>query len=128
MKLVTLVRLAVCLVLGQLVMRTTAEAYTVWTGPKITFSKFRGDNENLPQFQDRLTPNVWLTRGSNRGLYNIRKENNHNRGSSPADTEWAFGTTADIGKLKFTNWVAFHGACSPCQVGRDAVLHLISED
>src|SRR5262249_27934908 len=47
---------------------------------------------------------------------------------SPADTEWAYGTTADLPNLRFTNWVAFHGANSPSQVGKNAVLHLISED
>src|SRR5436190_24384606 len=86
-----------------LAIANVSAAATIWNGPRITFSKFRGDNETLPQFQDRITPRVWLTRGSSRGLYNIRQENGFNRGVSPVDTEWAFGTTADLPNLKFTN-------------------------
>jgi hypothetical protein len=125
----TLVRVtAAVLGAGLFAIATAAEAATIWTGPRITFSKLRADNEQLPAFQDRLTPRVWLTRGSSRGLYNIKQESGFTRASSPADTEWAFGTTGDLPNLKFTNWVSFHGGCSPCQVGRAAVLHLISED
>src|SRR4051812_28253492 len=105
-----------------------AEAATIWAGPRITFTKLRGQDETLPQFQDRITPRVWLTRGNNRGLYNARQESGFIRGVSPVDTEWAFGTTTEVSNLKFSNWVTFHGGCSPCQVGRNAVLHLISED
>src|SRR5437867_8642600 len=105
-----------------------AQAATIWNGPRITFTKLRGQDPTLPQFQDRITPRVWLTRGNNGGLYNIRQEFPFVRGVSPVDTEWAYGTTADLPNLKFANWVVFHGGCSPCQVGRDAVVHLISED
>lgn len=105
-----------------------AEAATIWNGPRITFTKLRGQDATLPQFQDRITPRVWLTRGNNGGLYNARQEFPFRSGVSPVDTEWAYGATADLPNLKFANWVAFHGGCPPCQVGRDAVVHLISED
>lgn len=105
-----------------------AEAATIWNGPRITFTKLRGQDPTLPQFQDRITPRVWLTRGNNRGLYNARQELAFLDAVSPGDTEWAYGTTADLPNLKFQSWVLFHGRCSPCQVGRDAVVHLISED
>src|SRR5262245_24201183 len=113
---------------GLVAIANVVNAATIWNGPKITFSKFRGQDETNPAFQDRITPRVWLTRGNTRGLYNIRQESFFSRGVSPVDTEWAFGTTADLPNLKFTDWVAFHGGCSPCQVGRNAVVHLISED
>src|SRR5262245_46053620 len=105
-----------------------AEAATIWNGPRITFTKLRGQDDKLPQFQDRITPRVWLTRGNNGGLYNVRQETPFMRGVSPVDTEWAFGTTADLPNLKFANWLFYHGLCPPCQEGRDAVVHLISED
>src|SRR4051812_16940388 len=128
MKAATLLLLAGALAANLITMATTAEAATVWTGPRITFTKLRTDNETLPAFQDRITARVWLTRGGSRGLYNILQETGFSRGISPVDTEWSYGTTADLPNLKFTNWVAWHGSCSPCAVGRDAVLHLISED
>ncbi len=116
--------LAVCL----LVIATAAEAATIWTGPRITFAKLNSDDATLPQFQDRMTPRVWLTRGPNQGFYNIAQESTFTRATSPADTEWAFGTTADLPNLKFTTWVNYHGGCGPCQVGKDSVVHLISDD
>ena len=104
------------------------EAATIWNGPRITFTKLRGQNETLPQFQDAITPRVWLTRGNNQGIYNIRQESRFTPGVSPVDTEWAFGTTADLPNLKFRDWLTFHGGCPPCLEGKDTVLHLISED
>src|SRR5262245_31736866 len=124
----TWIRLTIVVAAALLATVTAAHAATIWTGPKITFTKLRGLDETNPINQDRITPRVWLTRGNSRGLYNIRQENNFSRASSPADTEWAYGTTAQLPNLKFTNWVAFHGGNSPSQVGKDAVLHLISED
>ena len=43
--------------------------------------------------QDRITDNVWLTRANTRGIFNIKTESNYTDNMSPADTEWAFGTT-----------------------------------
>ena len=117
-----------CVVLLLTLTATYAAAASIWNGPRITFTKLRGQDETLRQFQDRITPQVWLTRGNNRGLYNIRQEFAYVDGVSPVDTEWAYGTTADLPNLKFASWVVFHGRCPPCQVGRDAVVHLISED
>ena len=128
MKPVTLVCLTTVLAVCFSVMAPSAEAATIWSGPRITFTKLRVDDETNPAFQDRLTPRVWLTRGTNRALYNVRQESSFNRATSPVDTEWAYGTTANLPSLKFTNWATHNGGCSPCQVGRDAVVHLISED
>src|SRR5687767_10611910 len=99
--------LAVCVLLSA----TAADAAQIWNGPRVTFNKLRTDSETNPAFQDRITPRVWLTRGPSRGLYNLRQESNFTRGVSPVDTEWAFGTTADLPNLKFTNWAAHHGNC-----------------
>src|SRR5436190_5210420 len=47
---------------------------TVWTGPSTTFTKTNSANPALAVNQDRITSNVWLTRGSSQGLYNAKTE------------------------------------------------------
>ncbi|MEX2080122.1 MAG: hypothetical protein WEC33_00775, partial [Dehalococcoidia bacterium] len=58
------------LALGLWAMAFAAEAATIWTGPKITFSKAATANPNDPANQDRMTPAVWITRGNTMGIYN----------------------------------------------------------
>ena len=128
MKAATLLGLTAVLAVCFSVMAPAAEAATIWKGPKFIFKKFRIYNPLDPAYQDRLTPKVWLTRGTNQSLYNIRQEGGFNRPVSPADTEWAWGTTADLPNLTFTPWAVRNNQCSPCHVGRDGVIHLISED
>ena len=103
-------------------------AVQVWTGPKITFSKAASADTSLPENQDRITPSVWLTRESSRGLFNIAAESSYTNFSSPADTEWAFGDTGNIGSLTFTDWQTTISSNPPASVGEDMVVHLISDD
>ncbi len=106
----------------------SADATTIWTGPNVTFTKLDFADFNDPANQDRMTDNVWITRQNLMGIYNIRTETSYVNFVSPADTEWAFGTTADIGSLTFQEWRTWHGMDPPATVGQDAVLHLISDD
>ena len=62
------------LMLGALTTAFAAQAATVWTGPRITFTKLDNANPALPANQDRLTPDVWITRDSTMGIFNIAKE------------------------------------------------------
>lgn len=103
-------------------------AAEIWTGPKITFSKAAFADTSLPANQDRITDNVWLTRASGSGLFNIKAEASYVFNSSPADTEWSFGATADIGSLTFLDWKNAVGSNPPASVGENMVLHLISDD
>ena len=107
-------------------------AATVWNGPIITFSNAPGSNPALPANQDRMTPNVWITRGSTEGIYNIAKENNFTKFFSPADTAWAFGALSNYASLTYTDWEDWFGgpiAGGPIvTVGKPAVVHLISDD
>ena len=101
----------------------------VWQGPSITFTKAPGVDWTLPENQDQITPNVAITRANVRGIFNIAQESTYSLFSSPADTEWAFGTTNDdLGTLSFSNWQSWNNSSPPDMVGQDAVLHLISED
>jgi hypothetical protein len=104
---------------------------TVWTGPLITFNDPNGADPTLPQNQDRLTGNVWITRGPSEGIYNARTETNFTDFFSPADTEWANGALADYASLGYTNWNYWAKGVNtspPSTVGVQAVVHLISDD
>ena len=108
-----------------------AAAQTLWTGPKITFSKGNYADWTQPQNQDSITPAVCITRANNQGIFNIKQESSYNKpnNSSPADTEWANGTISDgIQNLVFTSWHNSNGGPTQEEVGKNKVLHLISED
>jgi len=104
-------------------------AAIVWNGPSIPFAKANFADDSLPQNQDRMTSHVWLTRADTGGLFNINTESFYG-GLSPADTEWAYGTTASFSSLTYTTWGTWTGGPPnvPNIVGRDAVVHLITED
>ena len=45
----------------------------IWDGPMISFSKADGADFNLESNQDRITSNVWITRGNAGQIFNIAK-------------------------------------------------------
>ncbi len=103
-----------------------SQAQTIWTGPKITFSKSAGAIWTLEGNQDRITDNVWITRANIQGLFNIAQETSM-ASNSPIGTEWAYGTTSDLNNLTFDTWLSTVSR-PPNSVGRDMVLHLITDD
>ena len=70
----------------------------IWNGPAINFTNAVGSDPTDPASQDRLTFNVWLTRGSTHGLYNAAVETSYSS-LSPVGTEWAYGALADYASL-----------------------------
>ena len=94
----------------------------VWEGAKIVFTKADFADWTLPENQDRLTANVALTRQDARGLFNIQVESEFTD-SSPADTEWAFGSTRDLDILTFTDWRTWHGGNPPSGSWPLLVMH-----
>ena len=107
-----------------------AEAVTVWPGPRVVFTKNDGADPKQAANQDRLTANVWLTRGSTQGLYNAGRETFFSHALSPTDTEWATGTTANYASLTFRDWETWAKSVGnpPATVGMNAVLHLKTDD
>ena len=106
-------------------------AATIWSGPVTLFSKANGADPTQAANQDRLTPNVWITRAGSLGLYNAKTETGFTAFLSPADTAWANGTTADYSTLSYTDWNTWAKSVNPgppSTVGVNAVLHLISDD
>jgi len=73
---------------------------------------------------------VIITRANNKGLFNIAVETVYDEidYNSPADPEWAWGTTSDFGSLYFSSWINTIGWCPPCYTNTDFVLHLITDD
>jgi len=86
---------------------------TIWNGPDLMFSKGAFADPTLPENQDRVTDDVWLTRAAVRGLYNAASESLHDIAVSPAGTEWAYGTTADLGSLTFSPFAEVIGLSGP---------------
>ncbi|MCB9193706.1 MAG: T9SS type A sorting domain-containing protein [Flavobacteriales bacterium] len=107
---------------------TTLFAQTIWNGPDITFTKANFADWTQAANQDRITTDVWITRADSMGIFNIAQETGFEANVSPAGTEWAFGTTADIGSLTFTDWKNAINNDPPSSVGMPMVLHLIAED
>jgi len=50
------------------------------------------------------------------------------RGTSPAGTEWAYGSLIDYNKLNYQSWENWHGKNPRSSINRDAVLHLVEEN
>ncbi|MCZ4408194.1 T9SS type A sorting domain-containing protein [Cryomorphaceae bacterium 1068] len=103
-------------------------AQTIWTGETMTFVKAGGADFTLEENQDRITNDVWITRGNNQGIYNIAVESSYEDFVSPVGTEWAIGTTSDIESLTFTDWESTSGSNPPSLVNQDMVVHLIDDD
>jgi hypothetical protein len=111
-----------------ILINTCAFAQTIWNGPTITFTKSNYADWTLQVNQDRITSNVWITRADEQGIFNIKQEPGGYTAISPKDTEWAYGTTANIGSLTFATWKTKVAGDPPSMVGKDMVVHLITEN
>jgi hypothetical protein len=110
-----------------LVTTVSTKAASVWTGPSYAYTQ-PAPIPTQASNQDRITPDVWLTRATSKGLFNAFYETNATA-LSPSNTEWAFGPLTNYATLHFTNWLGWLNGQSPTTlVGQPAVLHLISDD
>ena len=101
---------------------------TLWIGENTTFTKADGANPESASNQDRLTDNVWITRGNGGGqIYNAVVEAASDKTASPQDTEWAQGSIEDYESLNFQPFRAAVGDPKDV-VGKRLVLHLITDD
>ena len=120
-----------------------ATAQTVLAGLVFSFTKVNDADVTLAENQDRITPNVWLTRDSTGGLFNIKLEDffvpRDPSVISPLGTQWATsinnpGVTIasdQLESLSFGTWInAFGGSAGVGHtiVGLDAVLRLIGDE
>ncbi|MGB0176469.1 MAG: T9SS type A sorting domain-containing protein [Owenweeksia sp.] len=102
-------------------------AQTIWNGPKMTFNKMDSTDWTQAANQDRITDSLWLTRAHTQGIFNIVKETSYTQ-SSPVNSEWAVGTTANLSNLTFSTWKNAINSTPSSFVGHDMVLHIISDD
>ena len=100
---------------------------TIWKGPPIVVTKENHADWTLAENQDRITDSVWITRKSTKSFFNIALENGYQANFSPKGTEWAYGTTDMLDTLTFAAWQITSPAPLDA-IGKDMVLHLISED
>ncbi len=112
------------MVIGTLIL-PFARGAILWTGPSMEFT-----NQTVSD-QDRITPDVWITRGSSQGIFNSKSEAAFQHFFSPSNTGWANGTIANYATLSYTDWNTWAKTLNggpPNTVGTNAVVHLISED
>ena len=101
---------------------------SIWNGAPITFTKANFADHTLEANQDRISSNVWITRANSQGIFNIFEEGNYTDFASPTGTEWALGTTSNIGSLTFNDWETTINSEPPNMLNIDMVLHLITDD
>ena len=99
----------------------------IWNGPMVQFSKEDGADFSQESNQDRITSNVWITRGNGGQIFNIAKENSANKTNSPVGTLWARGSIDNIDDLTFGPFRQAVGQ-PKAVVGLDLVLHLVDDD
>ena len=99
-----------------------------WNGTSLSFVKEDNADPKVEVNQDRLTSNVWITRGNGGGqIYNAAISENADKVNSPVGTEWAIGTFDEVSSLSFG---PFRATVSKPKnvVGKDLVVHLIKDD
>ena len=107
---------------------SAVKAAVIWSGGDVVFNRAAGVDWTLSANQDRITSDVWLTRGATKGLFNIAQESTYSNTLSPTGTEWAYGVSANIASLTFKDWESWHGKNPGSSVGQNAVLHLTGSD
>ncbi|MEM8527045.1 MAG: hypothetical protein AAGG68_20565 [Bacteroidota bacterium] len=109
-------------------MKEVGDDAVIWTGAITTFTKAADADPSAEANQDRITDDVWITRGNNGGqIYNAKDENSANKTNSPAGTLWAVGSVNDIENLTFEKFRAAVGSPKSV-VGKDLVLFLEKEE
>lgn len=93
-------------------------------GATIVFTKLPGADPTLEANQDRITDNVWITRGNNGGqIYNAKVESSADKNNSPLGTSWAIGTLENKDALTFAPFRTAVGSPQGV-VGKNLVLYL----
>jgi len=102
---------------------------TIWNGTTITFTKADGANPEEEANQDRITDNIWITRGNDGGqIFNIKTETSYNKTDSPVGTKWAVGTLDEIETLTFKKFRAAVEKPNSSLVGKNLVMYLEEDD
>src|SRR5207249_8613479 len=87
------------LILAGLILTISGRTATIWTGPNTNFVNIAGSDPAQAINQDRLTTDVWITRGSSNGIYNAATEAGFVHFFSPQNTAWSDGALTDYASL-----------------------------
>lgn len=99
----------------------------IWDGPVIEFFKCDYADPFTAVNQDRITDNLWITRGNQEGLFNPVSQTNFNSG--PAGTLWAQGNLQmDLSSLNFESWADAVNWYPPGSVGQTYVVYSVLDD
>jgi surface protein len=102
---------------------------TIWDGTTIVFTKADGANPEEEANQDRITDNIWITRGNDGGqIFNIKTETSYNKTDSPVGTKWAVGTLDEIETLTFKKFRAAVEKPNSSLIGKNLVMYLEEDD
>ena len=91
----------------------------------VVFTKADSADWTLPENQDRITDNVWITRKHNQSLFNIAQEDGYSgNAGSPVGTLWADTTTAAADSASYTSFVSMHGGSTQSIINNTISLYL----
>ena len=91
----------------------------------VVFTKPDSADWTLPENQDRISANVWITRKHNQSIFNIAQEDGYSgTAGSPTGTLWANTTTAAADSGSYTNFVGMHGGSSQSIINDTISLYL----
>ena len=94
----------------------------------VVFTKPDSADWTLPENQDRISANVWITRKHNQSIFNIAQEDGYSGAAgSPTGTLWADTTTAAADAGSYTNFVGMHGG-SPQSIINDTISLYLPQD
>lgn len=93
----------------------------------VTFTKEDYADWTLPENQDRITDNVWITRANTQGIFNAATETGYSYYVSPDNTEWAYGLTEELEPEDYQIWRTTVYP-PPEMVGQPLSMHLITDD
>ena len=109
-----------------------ANAEIVYSGYDHSFSYAGAGDINDPLNQDRITDNVWITRGATRGIFNIAQEPSFqgtgSNSPSPIGTLWALGNTSEYDTLTYVTWVEVHEQFPLGLLNQEVVIYLEDDD
>ncbi|HIF28625.1 MAG TPA: T9SS type A sorting domain-containing protein [Candidatus Marinimicrobia bacterium] len=98
---------------------------SVLNADSVVFTKADSADWTLPENQDRITDNVWITRKHSQSLFNIAQEDGYSGNSgSPVGTLWSDTTTTAAGSASYTSFVAMHGGSPQSIIGDTVSLYL----
>lgn len=93
----------------------------------VSFSKSDSADPTSASSQDRITDNVWITRGNRGGqIFNAKVEDSSSKSASPTGTRWALGVASNKDNLEFKT---LRETIKPKQaVGKNLVMHLVEDN